>query len=111
MEAGRFRQGLRLLQILLTISGRREARVAAYLGEPRCPVPLGVGLRRSGLSSRVPVASIRCGPGLRPVGQPASLWVTGGSPIHSRRVFFSLVCWMNRSCSGSAGPAAWGAFR
>ena len=35
---------------------------------------------------------------------PASLCVTGGSPIHSRRVFFSLVCWMKMSCSaGRAG--------
>src|SRR5690606_15299871 len=30
----------------------------------------------------------------------ASEWVTGSSPIHSRRVFFSLICWMKMSCSG-----------
>ena len=41
--------------------------------------------------------------------QPASLWVTGASPIHTRNVFLSLVCWMKMSCSGgSAGSAVWG---
>ena len=41
--------------------------------------------------------------------QPASLCVTGDSPIHSRSVFFNLVCWMKMSCSGgSAGSAVWG---
>src|SRR5690606_34698019 len=27
-------------------------------------------------------------------GDHASEWVTGSSPIHSRRVFLSLICWM-----------------
>ena len=45
------------------------------------------------------------------VAQPASEWVTAGSPIHSRRVFLSLVCWMNRSCSGSWSFAVCGAFQ
>lgn len=40
---------------------------------------------------------------------PTSLWVTGDSPIHSRSVFLSLVCWMKTSCSGgSAGSAVCG---
>ena len=36
----------------------------------------------------------RSDPGSEPTGsnQPASEWVTGCSPIHSRRVFLSLVC-------------------
>ena len=42
---------------------------------------------------------------------PASEWVTAVSPIHSRRVFFSLVCWMNRSASAGESPAACGALR
>ena len=40
---------------------------------------------------------------------PASLCVKAGSPIHSRRVFLSLVCWMKMSCSGGrAGSAVCG---
>jgi hypothetical protein len=40
---------------------------------------------------------------------PTSLCVTGDSPIHSRSVFLSLVCWMKMSCSGgSAGSAVCG---
>ena len=47
-----------------------------------------------------------------PGSQPASLWVTGSSPIHSRSVFFSLVCWMKMSCSGgSAASAVCGALK
>src|SRR5207247_378594 len=38
-------------------------------------------------------------------------WVICSSPINQRSVFLSLVCWMNKSCSGYSPGAVWGLFK
>jgi hypothetical protein len=63
-------------------------------GVERCFVVRGV-VRRGAVSTGSAAAGPEC--------------VTGASPIHSRSVFFNLVCWMKMSCSaGNAGSAGCG---
>jgi carotenoid cleavage dioxygenase len=50
---------------------------------------------------------VRPDPLIRGAGQ-ASAWVTGSSPIQTLNVFLSLICWMNRSCSGGSDAWVWG---